>query len=228
MFWGCLRVVFEVVLRWFVGCFEGCFWGCFWGCLRVVFEVVLRLFVGCFWGCFEVVCGLFWGLFLRLFFVFEEGLRVVFEVVLRLFLRWDVNGCTRAGVSWGTDQNGEILGDHGSHVPRPVIQLFLDLCQICQATRGRKSTQKIVHKPIIPTRLGNADRQTWLICRWYRITATSSSSTTRIVSASTSSCDHSRPRQQLRWQTVWWVSSSSTARPVSCTRITVQSSPTRR
>ena len=34
------------------------------------------------------------------------------------------------------------LVEHGSHVPRPVIQLFLDLCQICQATRGRKRTQK--------------------------------------------------------------------------------------
>ena len=38
----------------------------------------------------------------------------------------------------------------GSNVPRPVMQLFLDLCQICQATRGWKSTQNVVHKPIIP------------------------------------------------------------------------------
>ena len=46
------------------------------------------------------------------------------------------------------------LVEHGSHGPRPVIQLFLDLCQICQATRGRKSTQNIVHKPIIPDTVG--------------------------------------------------------------------------
>ena len=43
---------------------------------------------------------------------------------------------------------------HGPLWPRPVIQLFLDLCQICQATRGRKRTQKIVHKPIIPDAVG--------------------------------------------------------------------------
>ena len=46
------------------------------------------------------------------------------------------------------------LVEHGNHVPRPVIELFLDLCQICQATRGKKSTQKIVHKPIIPDAVG--------------------------------------------------------------------------
>ena len=46
------------------------------------------------------------------------------------------------------------LVEHGSHVPRPVIQLFLDLCQISQATRGRKSTRKIVHNPIIPDAVG--------------------------------------------------------------------------
>ena len=47
------------------------------------------------------------------------------------------------------------LVEYGSHVPRPVIQLFLDLCQICQATRRRKSTQKIVPKPIIPDAVGH-------------------------------------------------------------------------
>ena len=51
------------------------------------------------------------------------------------------------------------LVEYGSHVPRPVILLFLDLCQICQATRGRKRTQKIVHKPIIPDAVGQR-RQT--------------------------------------------------------------------
>ena len=54
----------------------------------------------------------------------------------------------------GRTRMEKYLVDHGSHVPRPVIQLFLDLCQICQATRGRKSTQKIVHKPIIPDAVG--------------------------------------------------------------------------
>ena len=48
--------------------------------------------------------------------------------------------------------------EHGSHVPRPMIQLSLDLCRICQATRGRKSTQKIVHKPIIPDAVGQRGR----------------------------------------------------------------------
>ena len=54
----------------------------------------------------------------------------------------------------GRTRMEKYLVEHGSHVPRPVIQLFLDLCQICQATRERKSTQKIVHKPIIPDAVG--------------------------------------------------------------------------
>ena len=64
---------------------------------------------------------------------------------------------------WGTlvDVHGQVgqggrqrmdthLRGHGTHVPRPVIQLFLDLCTICQETKGEKSTHKIIHKPIIP------------------------------------------------------------------------------
>ena len=93
----------------------------------------------------------------------------------------------------GKTRMEKYLVEHGSHVLRPVIQLFLDLCQICQATRGRKRTQKLCTSLSSQTRLGNNDRQTWLICRWYRITVTSSSSTTRTVSASTSSFGHSRP-----------------------------------
>ena len=54
----------------------------------------------------------------------------------------------------GKTRMEKYLVEHGSHVLRPVIQLFLDLCQICQATRGRKSTRKIVHKPIIPDTVG--------------------------------------------------------------------------
>ena len=54
----------------------------------------------------------------------------------------------------GRTRMEKYLVEHGNHVPRPVIQLFLDLCQICQATRGKKSTQKIVYKPIIPDAVG--------------------------------------------------------------------------
>ena len=46
------------------------------------------------------------------------------------------------------------LIEHGTHVPRPVIQRFVDLCQTRQETRGRKSTHKIIHKPIIPDTVG--------------------------------------------------------------------------
>ena len=68
---------------------------------------------------------------------------------------------------WGTlvDVHGQVghggrqrmdkhLRGHGTHVPRPVIQLFLDLCSICQETKGKKSTHKIIHKPIIPETVG--------------------------------------------------------------------------
>ena len=69
----------------------------------------------------------------------------------------------------------EHLKGHGTHVPRPVIQLFLDLCQICQETKGKKSTHKIIHKPIIQETVGVRDRPIWWIYSCLKITATNSS-----------------------------------------------------
>ena len=61
---------------------------------------------------------------------------------------------TQPAQSWGTAENGEIPDRAWHSCARPVIQLFLDLCQTCQETRGRKSTHKIIHKPIIPDTVG--------------------------------------------------------------------------
>ena len=46
------------------------------------------------------------------------------------------------------------LIEYGTHVTHPVIQLFLDLCQTCQETRGRESTHNIIHKAVIPETVG--------------------------------------------------------------------------
>ena len=39
-------------------------------------------------------------------------------------------------------------------IPREVTALYIRLCHTCQAIKGRKSTQKIIHKPIIPAGVG--------------------------------------------------------------------------
>ena len=41
----------------------------------------------------------------------------------------------------GRQRMEKYLIEHGIHVPRPVIQLFLDLCQTCQETRGSDDIQ---------------------------------------------------------------------------------------
>ena len=51
-------------------------------------------------------------------------------------------------------ENGETLDRDDTHVPSIVIQFFLDLCQISQKTKGRKSTHDIIYKPIIPETVG--------------------------------------------------------------------------
>ena len=119
------------------------------------------------------------------------------------------------------------LVEHGSHVPRPVIQLFLDLCQICQATRGRKSTQKIVHKPIIPDVVGQRGQADLVDLQMvpdngYKFILNYQDCLSKYVIL--------RPLKTKTAAEVadCLVSSSSTARPVSCTQITVRNSPTRR
>ena len=43
----------------------------------------------------------------------------------------------------GRTRMDKYLVDHGSHVPRPVIQLFLDLYQICQVKEGGKAHRRL-------------------------------------------------------------------------------------
>ncbi|KAI6647473.1 KRAB-A domain-containing protein 2-like [Oopsacas minuta] len=40
------------------------------------------------------------------------------------------------------------------HVLSALIVLFVRLCAICQDNRGRKSTLKVIHRPIIPENVG--------------------------------------------------------------------------
>ena len=118
---------------------------------------------------------------------------------------WDTLVGVHNQLSNGGRQRMErYLIEHGTHLPRPVIQLFLDLCQTCQETRGRKSTHKIIHKPINPDTVGQQGQADLVDLQMipdggYKYI----SSTTKIGSASLSSCESSRPRQLLRWQTAW-------------------------
>ena len=44
--------------------------------------------------------------------------------------------------------------EHKYHILREVTALYIRLCHTCQAIKERKSTQKIIHKPIIPAGVG--------------------------------------------------------------------------
>ena len=52
----------------------------------------------------------------------------------------------------GRDRMQAYFLEHMYHIPREVTVLFIRLCPICN--KGRKSTQKIIHKPIIPAGVG--------------------------------------------------------------------------
>ena len=115
---------------------------------------------------------------------------------------WDTLVGVHSQLSHGGRQRMEkYLIEHGTHVPRPVIQLFLDLCQTCQETRAHTQDYTQANHP--RHRWATRGRLTWWICRWYQMADTNISSTTRTASASSSSCERSRPRQRLRWQTAW-------------------------
>ena len=54
----------------------------------------------------------------------------------------------------GRDRMHAYFIEHMYLIPRDVISLFIRLCHTCQAIKGWKSTQKIIHKPIIPAGVG--------------------------------------------------------------------------
>ena len=51
-------------------------------------------------------------------------------------------------------RNRTYFVEHMYHIPREVTALYIRLCHTCHAIMGRKSTQEIIHKPIIPPGVG--------------------------------------------------------------------------
>ena len=84
---------------------------------------------------------------------------------------------------------------YDTHVARPVIQVFLDLCQIYQETKGRRARSRLSTSQICRKLLEYGGRRIWWIYICLKITAISSSSTTMTASVTSSSCGHWRPRQ---------------------------------
>ena len=54
----------------------------------------------------------------------------------------------------GRDRVHAYFIEHMYLIPRDVISLFTRFCHTCQTIKGRKSTKKIIHKPIIPAGVG--------------------------------------------------------------------------
>ena len=54
----------------------------------------------------------------------------------------------------GRDRMQAYFLEHMYHIPREVTVLLLRLCPTCQAGKGRKSTLKMIHKPILPAGVG--------------------------------------------------------------------------
>ena len=54
----------------------------------------------------------------------------------------------------GRDRMHAYCIEHMFYIHREVTALYVRLCHTCQAIKGRKSTQKIIHKPIIPAGVG--------------------------------------------------------------------------
>ena len=68
---------------------------------------------------------------------------------------WDILENAHTELSHaGRDRMHAYFIEHMYLIPRDVLSLFIRLCHTCQAIKGRKSTQKIIHKPIIPAGVG--------------------------------------------------------------------------
>ncbi|KAI6651820.1 KRAB-A domain-containing protein 2-like [Oopsacas minuta] len=68
---------------------------------------------------------------------------------------WDTLVAAHQALSHGgRDKMHEYFESHNYHVLIDVITLFVRLCAICQANKGRKSTLKVIHRPIIPGNVG--------------------------------------------------------------------------
>ena len=74
---------------------------------------------------------------------------------------WDIleNAYTELSHA-GQDRIHAYFIEHMYYIPREVTALYIRLCHNCQGIKGAKSTQKIIHKPIIPAGVGIRGQQT--------------------------------------------------------------------
>ena len=88
----------------------------------------------------------------------EQEMRGIKRPKLRVVPKedlWDILENAHTELSHaGRDRMHAYFIEHMYLIPRDVISLFISLCHTCQAIKGRKSTQKIIHKPIIPAGVG--------------------------------------------------------------------------
>ena len=68
---------------------------------------------------------------------------------------WDILDNAHTELSHaGRDRMNAHCIEHMFYIHREVTALYVRLCHTYQAIKGRKSTQKIIHKPIIPADVG--------------------------------------------------------------------------
>ena len=96
------------------------------------------------------------------------------------------------------------------HIPREVTAVYIRLCHTCQAIKGRKSTQKIIHKPIIPVDVGVRGQAELVDLQLspdagYKFILKYQDCFSKFVVL-----EHSGPRLQMRWRNAWCISSVST------------------
>ena len=95
---------------------------------------------------------------LKVLYCREQELRGIKRPQLRVVPKedlWDILENAHTELSHaGRDRMQAYFIEHMYLIPRDVTALYIRLCHTCQAIKGRKSTQKIIHKPIIPAGVG--------------------------------------------------------------------------
>ena len=83
----------------------------------------------------------------------------------------EVSVCTTPVELWEWNRMEKHLVEHGSHTSTSDTTLSGSLSDLSDKATRSKTTQKIVHRIIVPDTVGHRGQATWWICRWYRITA---------------------------------------------------------
>ena len=119
----------------------------------------------------------------------------------------------------GRDRMHAHFIEHMYLIPREVTSLYVRICNTCQAIKGRKSIQKIIHKPIIQEGVG-VRRQADLVD--LQLSPDAGYKFILNYRDCFSKFDVLRPlspKLQMRWHNAWCISSVSTVPLISCTRI---------